>query len=260
MTDLLKSFGIAITRPMDQAKNLSVAIEQQGGHSIFFPLIAISPLSDYSEFDEKVSKLSQADWAIFISSNAVDNAMPRIIQQYGRLPDTLKFAAIGPQTAKQLASYGVQHVLIPNVRFDSEALLALSEMQTVDNQRIIIFRGIGGRELLAETLQQRGAQIDFAECYQRVNPQVNCELLAQLWQAHQCHAMVVTSSEAMRNLLAMTHQGNDEWIRNIPICVNHARIAEEASAVGLEVFIASAPGDESMLSCLQQALLKIKKS
>lgn len=256
MTDLLKGFGIAITRPLDQAKNLSAAIEQQGGNSILFPLIAISPLSDYSTFDEKISELTQADWAIFISSNAVDNAMPRIIKHYGIVPDKLKFAAIGPQTAKQLASYGVQHVLIPHERFDSEALLALSEMHAVNHQRIIIFRGIGGRELLAETLQQRGAQLDFAECYQRVNPQINCKLLDQLWQENQCHALVVTSSEAMRNLLAMTHQGNDEWIRNIAICVNHARIAEEASAAGLEVYIASAPGDASMLSCLQQALQK----
>ena len=256
MTDLLKGFGIAITRPLDQAKNLSIAIEQQGGNSILFPLIAISPLSDYSEFDEKISELLQFDWAIFISSNAVDNAMPRIIKQYGRVPDTLKFAAIGPQTAKQLASYGVQHVLIPNVRFDSEALLALSEMHAVNHQRIMIFRGIGGRELLAETLQQRGAKLDFAECYQRINPQINCKLLDQLWQENKCHALVVTSSEAMRNLLAMTHQGNDEWIRNIAICVNHARIAEEASAAGLEVYIASASGDASMLSCLQQALQK----
>ena len=260
MTELLKGFGVAITRPLDQAKNLSVAIQQRGGNAIPFPLISICPLSDYREFDEKVSKLSRADWAIFISSNAVDNAMPRIIKHYGSVPDTLKFAAIGPQTAMQLASYGVNHVLIPNTRFDSEALLKLPEMHAVNSQRIMIFRGIGGRELLSDTLQKRGAQLDFAECYQRVNPQINCKLLDKLWRAHQCHAMVVTSSEAMRNLLAMTHQGNDEWIRNIPICVNHARIAEEASAVGLEVFIASAPGDESMLSCLQKAFLKIKKS
>lgn len=258
MTDLLKGFGIAITRPLDQAKDLSAAIEQQGGNSILFPLIAISPLSDYRAFDEKISELTAVDWAIFISSNAVDNAMPRIINHYGIVPDTLKFAAIGPQTAKQLASYGVHHVLIPSERFDSEALLALSEMHAINHQRIMIFRGIGGRELLAETLQQRGAKLDFAECYQRINPQINCKLLDQFWQENQCHALVVTSSEAMRNLLAMTHKGHDEWIRNIAICVNHARIAEEASAAGLAVYIASAPGDVSMLSCLQKALLKIK--
>lgn len=256
MTDILKGLGIAITRPLDQAKNLSAVIEQQGGNSILFPLIAITPLSDYSVFDEKIDELTQADWAIFISSNAVDNAMPRIVKHYGTVPDKLKFAAIGPQTAKQLASYGVQHVLIPHERFDSEALLALSEMHAVNHQRIIIFRGIGGRELLAETLKQRGAQLDFAECYQRVNPQINCNLLDQLWHQDQCQAIVVTSSEAMRNLLAMTHQGSDEWIGNIAVCVNNARIAEEARAARLEVHIASAPGDAAMLRCLQQALRK----
>jgi len=122
----------------------------------------------------------------------------------------------------------------------------------------MIFRGVGGREVLADTLKVRGAQVTFAECYQRVNPQSDCVLLEQLWRNQQCHAIVITSSEAMRHLLQMTHNGSDDWIRNIKICVNHARIAEEAEAVGLHVAIANAPSDEAMLDCLQQALSKAK--
>ena len=255
MSVSLNGFGIAITRPLDQAKNLSTSIEQQGGKPISFPLIAISRLSDYTEFAQKINQLEKIEWLIFISSNAVDNAMPRIIKQYQQLPANLKFAAIGPQTAKQLASYGIQHVLIPDVRFDSEALLALPQMHAVQDQRIIIFRGIGGRELLAETLIERGAKVAFAECYQRINPQNNCLPLHKLWLNQQCHAIVVTSSEAMRHLLNMTNHGRDDWLRNIKICVNHARIVEEARMVGLEVNIASEPGDVAMLKCLEQALL-----
>jgi uroporphyrinogen-III synthase len=254
MSSTLQGFGIAVTRPLDQARSLNAAIEQQGGSAISFPLIAIAPLDDYLPFEQVLDQLEHADWAIFISTNAVDNAMPRVIKRYNTLPENLKFAAIGHQTAKELALYGVHNVLIPHTRFDSETLLALTEMQSVANATVIIFRGVGGREVLADTLKARGAQVIFAESYQRVNPQSNCTALENLWRENKCHAIVVTSSEAMRHLLQMTNNGTDDWIRAIKICVNHARIAEDASAVGLHVSIADAPGDVAMLACLQQAL------
>ena len=127
-------------------------------------------------------------------------------------------------------------------------------MHDVENISIVIFRGVGGREVLADTLKARGAQVFFAESYQRINPQTDAALLENLWRDNKCHAIVVTSSEAMRHLLKMTNNGTDEWIRNVEICVNHARIAEEATAIGLHVSIADAPGDDAMLACLHRAL------
>jgi uroporphyrinogen-III synthase len=253
--NLLNGFGIAVTRPVDQAQRLCLAIEQQGGTAILFPLIAIAPLEDYREFEQTIANLDSASWAIFISTNAVDNAMPRLINKFGKMPENLKFAAIGHQTAKQLGLHGVHGVLVPQTRFDSESLLALPEMHDVSGQAIMIFRGVGGREILADTLKARGAQIIFAESYRRVNPQADCAELDRLWSKQQLQAIVVTSSEAMRHILKMTHNGNDAWIRNIHICVNHARIAEDADALGLQVHIANTPSDEAMLACLQQALL-----
>lgn len=254
MDNSLNGFRIAVTRPLDQAKRLCAAIEQQAGNAILFPLISIAPLEDYAKFEQTISQLESAHWAIFISTNAVENSMPRLIKKLGKLPEHLKFAVIGQQTAKALAHYGVPQVLIPQNRFDSESLLALPEMHDVAEQTVMIFRGIGGREVLADTLKARGAHIIFAESYQRINPQTNCTELAQLWNKQQLHAVVVTSSEAMRHLLQMTNNGSDEWLRKVHIFVNHARIAEEAAALALNVHIADAPGDESMLACLQKVL------
>ena len=259
MINSLNGFSIVVTRPADQAKSLSVTITQHGGEIILFPLIAIAPLNDYRQFEQTITALDHADWAIFISSNAVAHAMPRLIKQFSGIPKNLKFAAIGQQTAQALHRYGVEQVLIPQLRFDSESLLALDEMRDVAGKTIVIFRGVGGREVLADTLKQRAATVIFAECYQRTNPQTDCSLLAQKWHARQCHAIVVTSSEAMRQLLAMTHNGSDDWLCSIPICVNHARIAEEAGGLGLQLKLATAPGDEAMLACLQNALVKVDR-
>jgi uroporphyrinogen-III synthase len=254
MPDTLNGYGIAITRPLGQATKLAELIKKQSGRPVLFPLIAIAPLDDYSAFEQQLTGLEKYHWAIFISSNAVQNAMPRLLAKFGSIPKKLKFAAIGPITAAELAEFGTTDVLTPQNRFDSESLLALPEMHAVANKNILIFRGIGGRDVLSDGLKARGATVDFAECYQRVNPQSDGNILSALWQNDELHAVIVTSSEAMRHLLDIADKGNAAWIRGVTLCVNHARIAEIPLQRGLKVSIADAPGDESMLQCLIKAL------
>jgi uroporphyrinogen-III synthase len=103
----LENIGIAITRPINQAKKLSALITEAGGTPILFPLIEITPLNDYSQFESVVQHIADYDWAIFISSNAVQNGMPRLIKQLNKpranenisSQKDLSFAAIGPVTA-----------------------------------------------------------------------------------------------------------------------------------------------------------------
>lgn len=255
--DALKGLHVAVTRPSEQAAALCLALAAQGAIAIEFPLLGIAPLDDYSVFEQAIATLELADWAIFISSNAVDQAMPRVINRFGPIPKQLQFAAIGPQTAQQLAQFGITQVLIPPTRFDTEALLALNQMQAVAGKRVVIFRGQGGRELLADTLKARGALVTFAESYRRFNPQKNGHLLEQKWQQGQLDAVIVTSSEAMRHLLALA--GPATWLKHVNLCVNHARIAEPAKTLGLKVIVADAPGDKAMLACLSQLSRSIKE-
>ena len=244
----LQNLGIAITRPIDQAKKLAALITEAGATPILFPLIEITPLSDYSQFDAVIANIADYDWAIFISSNAVQNGMPRLIKQTAKIgiPSNLQFAAIGPVTASELQSFGVKEVLIPNVRFDSESLLALPEMTNVAGKKILVVRGVGGRDILADTLRARGAQVTFAECYKRINPQTNCDLLAQLYAENKLHGIVVTSSEAMRHLLDLA--GSLDWLKHTQIYVNNARVAEADCLKNYQLHIANTVGDEAMLS------------
>ncbi|MCB5191023.1 uroporphyrinogen-III synthase [Methylobacillus arboreus] len=251
MTDLTGRH-IAVTRPVDQATRLTRMIETAGGQAIDFPLIAIAPLKNYSAFEQAIEDFAAQDWVIFISSNAVQHAMPSLKAKFSQWPAKPRFAAIGPVTTTELQQYGIATVLQPEHRFDSESLLALPQMQSVEDQRIMIVRGVGGRELMADTLRSRGAEVRFAECYRRINPQTDTGKLHALWQNGQLDTIVVTSSEAMRHLLAMTNNGSAEWLLGITICVNHARIAELPSSLGLRVLVATAPGDDAMLQCLSE--------
>jgi uroporphyrinogen-III synthase len=124
----------------------------------------------------------------------------------------------------------------------------MPEMQSVDGKKVMIVRGIGGRDVLADTLKSRGAAVSFAECYQRINPQSSCEALSTLWAADQLDGIVVTSSEAMRYLLDLAN--NTTWLSQVTLYVNHARIAELPLSMGLHVNIAHAPGDEAMMELI----------
>ena len=121
-------------------------------------------------------------------------------------------------------------------------------MQDMQGKRVMLVRGIGGRDVLANTLTQRGAQVTFAECYQRINPQTNCDVLAQAFAKQQLQRIVVTSSEAMRYLLTMA--GDTEWLKQVTLCVNHSRVAEKPLKMGLTVKVAHASGDDAMLAVL----------
>lgn len=242
----LANIGIAITRPINQATKLTKLIQAAGGSVISFPLIEIVPLDDYSSFNDVINTIGTIDWLLFISSNAVHNGMPLLIEK--GIPDTVKFTAIGPKTAEALGEFGVTEVLIPEERFDSESLLLLPEMRDMQGKKVMIVRGLGGREVLANTLQSRGADVTFAECYQRINPQSNDNKLAQAYAKHQLQSIIVTSSEAMRHLLSLADGAS--WLSTITICVNHARIAEQPLALGLTVAVAKAPGDEAMMDLL----------
>lgn len=246
----LAGWGVAITRPPEQAQLLAELVRQNGGTPHLFPLLAIAGLDDYAGFEAAIADIARVDWAIFISSNAVEQGMPRLLEHYPQLPAGLRFAAIGPTTAEALRQHGVGQVLLPHGRYDSESLLELPEMHAMLGRRVVVFRGVGGRELLAEELRRRGAEVRFAECYRRINPQHDAGSLAGLWQNKQLHACVVTSSEALRNLLQLA-DGAD-WLRHTPLCVNHPRIAEQAVRHGLRAAVAAAPGDKALLQCLIQ--------
>lgn len=237
---------IVITRPIDQANTLSAMIVAAGGHPVSFPLIDIVGLNDLTAFQHTLSPLKQFDWAIFISSNAVQFGMPSMLQI--GLPSTLKFAAIGPVTASQLKHYGVLKVVTPEGRYDSESLLALPMFQAMQGQHVLIVRGVGGRELLADTLKQRGAAVSIGECYRRIYPQTSAQPLADAHQQAPLHAIVMTSSEALQGFLALA--AHAPWLKHMTLCVNHARIAEQARQAGLNAIVAEAPGDEAMLQLL----------
>lgn len=246
MADLsLQGLRIAVTRPRQQAEQLAQGIEQAGGKPILFPLLEIEALKDTQPLRELVARLGGFHLIIFISPNAVRYGM-QAIQAAGALPPSLKVASVGQGSARALREFGVSSIIAPQDKFDSEALLALPELQQVNGWRVAIFRGDAGRELLGDTLTARGAQVEYAACYQRSRPQQDGSAL--LKQAP--HALIVSSSEALAYLWDMLDAAGKVHVSALPLFVAHPRIAQAAQTLGFSQVVATAAGDDGVLTGL----------
>lgn len=254
MTDALKGKKILVTRPARQGDHLCALIEQVGGVSIRLPAIDIQPIANSNALDVILSGLREYDCAIFVSRNAVLHALP-LLQGQRDILSGLWIVALGEGTAAALSAAGLQAGAQAGAQANSEALLGLPLLQeaAVRNKRIVIFRGAGGRELVADTLRIRGAQVDYAEVYQRTRPHYEKALLDKIWLVERPAQMVVTSSEALHNLFAILGPEHRVIMLDTGLVVIGARMALLAQDLGFRKppVVADAT-DEGLLQALIQ--------
>lgn len=241
----LSGLKIVVTRPREQAAGLAQRIAALGGEPLIFPLLEITSLSDSPDLRAQVARLADYDLAIFISPNAARHGLQAVLAD-GHLPPGLRIASVGPGSSKVLRELGVNEVLEPQGQFDSEALLALPELQAVQGWRVMIFRGESGRELLGDTLKERGAQVEYAACYQRSKPQQDASVLL----GQRLDALTASSSEALGYLGEMLGATGLTQLQGLPLFVPHPKIAEAARHLGWRQVIATAGADDGLLAGL----------
>ncbi|HEY3431827.1 MAG TPA: uroporphyrinogen-III synthase [Rhodocyclaceae bacterium] len=240
---------IVITRPAGQATHMADALVALGAQPVLFPVLTIRPLENLQPLLDAAIHLEGFDLAVFVSPNAVEHALTPILARRS-WPAGLRVATVGKSSEQALAKHGIHQVIAPQDRFDSEALLELPELQQVQGWKVMIFRGDGGRELLGDTLQERGAKIEYVSSYRRGKPEQSPAPLLKLWNDHRLDAVTITSSEGLRNLYDMLGKLGQTWLRNTPLFVPHARIADQAAALGMKQVILTGPGDDGLVSGL----------
>lgn len=249
MTGPLAGRTVLVTRPTHQTAVLGQAIHAAGGTPFAFPALAVEAVAQ-DELRVPLTWLGESDIAIFVSPNAAQFGMTTI-RAGGALPDACVVFAVGPGTARALQAQGVDEVIVPDGQ-DSEALLALPQLQAVAvaGKRVTIVRGVGGRALLAETLRQRGARVDFMECYRRLRPQADAASLLAHWQAGGIDAVTVASAETLHNLAALLGEAGIPLLTSTPLFAPHEKIAGAARRFGIAQVITTPGGDDGLVDGL----------
>ncbi len=227
----LQGVGVLVTRPRTQAIELVDAIEARGGDAYCFPVIEIAPREDL-EVHADAASLAAPDIVIFVSRNAVE---------YGiRHTDDGLIAAIGPATARAVQAAGRVVDISSAAGYDSEHLLAEDALRNVEGKRIRIIRGSEGRELLADTLRERGAEVDYLSVYERRLPEVGPETLADLesrWRQGRINVITIMSVQSLENLARLLPDWCAGQLESTPLVTPAGRVLKEA----LDRFPASRP-------------------
>jgi len=246
---------VLVTRPQPQADDWVARLQALGLQAAALPLLAISGPADPAAVRAAWQQLAQMSLVMFVSPSAVDRFMA--LRPPGLAwPGGVLAGGTGPGTAQALARAGVPQAAVvapaaDSGQFDSEALWALlqARRQWLGAQ-VLVVRGEGGRDWLADTLRQHGASLHFVEAYRRTVPVLDAAGAVRLADAlalPQRWCWLLSSSEAAGHLRLLAPQAS--WAGSRALA-SHPRIAEAARRLGFGRVDAVRPAPEAVALAL----------
>ena len=169
-------------------------------------------------------------------------------------PENVCFFAVGASTGRILQNAGLAVVVPQEAR--TEGLLALPQLNHVDNQSVIIMKGFGGRELLHDILTNRGAKVAEWEVYKRVK--LDTPVSTQDWRTAQIRCIIATSGEVIQ---AAFDYFEVNWLQTLNWIVVSQRTAEIASKLGVtQIDISRDASDQALIQCAKQLVTRARHS
>ena len=240
--------GILILRPVQQAGTTIDAVTDQGWRAVHFPTMDITPAKniDTSKTQEIIS---HADWLVFISQNAVLH----FLGLYGaEAIKNRKIAAVGRATAQLLQDKGLSVMVQPELDFSTEGLLGSADFSDVSGQQVVIVRGNGGREKLAEKLGERGARVTYLEVYERRLADSQPQQLLPYWPDG-IQVIIATSNQLLDNLVTLCRETLGDQLFQKPVVVMSDRMRAHASKIGFEkIWLAERSSNDEIIKTISR--------
>lgn len=221
---------VLILRPGERGEILAETLQQQGFSVERLNTLTLEPLPEEAGLRSLWLDFDQFRKVIVISPFAAHCLEQALDRYWPQLPVGIDYYCVGRGTADILHQQLGVRVRVPEAKRNedtSEALLALPSLQCVEQRKILIVAGEGGRDVLVETLRKRGARVTRASVYQRRYQPPDPGGIARL-QSGNFKALMVTSSEQLQHLSRWCNQA----ALNQPLIVSSHRLATLASGLG----------------------------
>lgn len=200
---------VVVTRPVEHVEGLAAKLRTLGIEPVAVPAISYEPPATYGPLDDAIRDLNQYQWVLFSSRTGVRVFFERVAAQGRRLPNHLRWAAVGPGTAEALHAHGAEHVWVP-----SQYLAATlgDELPAQHGERVLRIRPEAASPLSAERLQSRGIEVNEIVAYRTTEGPLESVSILRKAFASEVHAVIFTSASTARGFARLIQLAglNDE--------------------------------------------------
>jgi uroporphyrinogen III methyltransferase / synthase len=236
----MRTGAVLVTRPAEQADGLVEGLRSQGVDVRVVPTVALEPLPFTAP------RLASYDWVVVTSPTGVRCLLERVAPEPG-----LRWGAVGPTTAAELARRGVKADAVPARARGGELADAMEGVEALSGRRVLLARATAAGPELTDKLRARGANVDELDVYRTVEgPESSRRALNEALADPRVRTVVFASGSAVRGLLRLA--GEDPR-RLLAITIGPATTevaAEHGFEVGAE---ADRPTVEGLLEVIQHA-------
>ena len=197
-------------------------------HAAGWQAQVLSPIeieADRSALKKLPEQFKQADVVFWVSPTAIETAAPHLNFSDG----PRAHITVGQTSQHTLAQFSPYPVFSPEDGNDSEAVLRMPIWKNLPpNARVLIIRGHGGRDFLADKLTELGFQIDIAEIYFRRPHAIDW----QNFKTEDIAAAYITSGELAREFFHQIPPQFSRFFESLLYFTHHPRIADALRIVG----------------------------
>lgn len=242
---------VLITRTQPAVQKLIERVAAMGHEPLECAPFQLHPPENPAEVADQLATALPADRVILTSHEAVRQA---VALAGTALLNRALIIVPGQGTAAVAQELGLENVVYPERYGTSEAMLAMPELEDVDGLDILILAAAGGRSLMGEVLERRGALMERIHVYRRVACKLPEDSAERIISA-QSLVTLGASLEAVRGLLENLPADAVERVRNGPLIVPSRRVADYAERQGCRQCLdAGGASDDIMLGVLSAQL------
>ncbi|OZB50728.1 MAG: hypothetical protein B7X40_01290 [Cellulomonas sp. 14-74-6] len=205
MTGPLEGLRVLVPRPASGSADAEAALRVAGAEPVVVPLVRTEAVDDPTVLDAALADLraGRYAWLAVTSAAAVGALVGRALESAEALGDVVartKVAAVGPATARALATVGVTADLVGTS--GARALADAWPTPDVAGARVLFTRGdLAGPELV-DGLRAGGWAVDDVVAYRTVPAGPAPDDVVAAWRDGSISAALLTSPSTVRALAA----------------------------------------------------------